>query len=259
MKKLIVSLFLAVLLLSPVSVKAETQEEMILAIKEQIAIILQQIIGLQTQLLAMIQEQQAMAVGSANLQETVIQQEQTIQQVQQDVQQIVQNTTPPPPPPVKGCMDSQAKNYNSLAVEDDRSCVLELQVSCSGVFKDRVLEVQNDDNTLSTIIRKNEDIEWIAIASGGVGNYKYHWAGSNFKGDGINVPCGGATMQGDTVLSISQKCFSSRFSSLSTVLAHGNGFNYSVLKDLNSLMRVFVQSGNEVKSIKCLGPNPADF
>ena len=119
MKKLIVSLVLCVMLFAPFSAKALTTDELILSLKEQIAVILAKIIDLQTQLLVMVQEQQAQALATANLQTTVNQQTQNIGAISEQI------ANPPAPKVIiKGCVNPEATNYNSLAEEDDGSCVM---------------------------------------------------------------------------------------------------------------------------------------
>jgi hypothetical protein len=176
-KKIVISLFIVAMFLSPFSVQAQmTNEDLSAQITAQIETLRQQLIAelikqitfLQTQLSEMIKAQNYQTVILNQQTETINNQGTIIQSQDETLRQIVLNTTPPIvviPEKVKGCMDKTAKNYNSLA-EIDEGCVAwpELAVECIGIGKN-----MNGATGYSFDFSTN--------VSGGNGSYRYYWDG----------------------------------------------------------------------------------
>lgn len=203
--------------------------------------------SLQAQIALLQKQLDAMNAQSQTNQQATQQLQQIVQQVQQNTQQIAQNTTPQvaavsPPPPTYP----------------------DLQVSCSGVatIKSTIGTVDSYGNPLTYVYW--DQINWTASPSGGDGNYKYYWAGSNAltsSDPSFNLPCSDNPIyNSDGSVSLPDDCFN-----IMTNNIPGNGSNKqsitTTISDLkpyadsngvaSNLMRVFVKSNNQVKYAKC--------
>lgn len=182
MKKIILSLFVAIVLISPVFASAEmTHEEQVaqiiakidaLQLELKIQMLLEQIASLQAQINSILAQQANMGA--------------VIDKVQTDTQQIVQNTTPvPPPAKVYGCMDKNAKNYNPLAEEDNGNCEAWpiLKAICSAVLKkeSKWQKLSSEPDTWNM----KYTFTATAQATGGNGNYTYAFGQSGYKMNNI--------------------------------------------------------------------------